>query len=140
MLILSPKIAFLSSLVSVLVILSPPAMSAGSEVVDYKALSDTGRVRCGEFLEASRRDPARSAERFASWTEGFLMGLDAERIADGEPAINPEAAQEDAAWRASSVRSYCEGHPMVAYEEAVLDLYHRMENAQLGTSSTEYRR
>ena len=48
----------------------------------------------------------------------------------GLPIVNPEDPRQNAKWRMDRIRSYCEGHPLVAFQEAVADLFQQMGDEQ----------
>ena len=82
-----------------------------------------GTNSCSKFAEVYRESPARWEILFFSWAQGFMSGLNFERIELGQyrdMSAMPTGAQKNV------IRVYCDRHPLGNYMDAVIDLYQRL--------------
>jgi hypothetical protein len=98
------------------------------------ALADTGwagagTVTCAEFIKDTQQDPQNAHRIFASWTQGFMSGLNSQYLmSKAATDLYPANFSQDAQERL--LRNYCEQHPQNEYVEAVLALWWAMRRAE----------
>jgi hypothetical protein len=95
-----------------------------SSKADYIAILGVGSVTCSEIAERYRQLPSDAEIWMIYWAQGFMSGENTSQLAsDGQYrdlGAMTFKAQE------TSIRNYCDEHPMAEFFKAVLDLYGKL--------------
>lgn len=105
----------------VLVLLAVPA--SPSHAAEPYAVMGLGAGSCGKFAEMSRLDPSQAELDYLSWAQGFMSGLNMQKIISNVHSITKNLngiSIESQKWM---LRKYCNDHPLGEVETAVMQLY-----------------
>lgn len=95
------------------------ATSAWSSEPPYIARG-MGTRTCGEFAQEYKRDPKFIELTYFCWAQGFMTGMNIALAAD----LNKyRSLGQDTDTQMSSIRAYCDKHPLASYQDAVLELF-----------------
>lgn len=88
-----------------------------------------GMVTCGHFAEQYRISPSVVEDSFYAWAEGFMTALNVAALNGKSAPLNEVPILQ----QKSTIREYCDAHPLATYMEAVISLYR-----SLPSESTEH--
>lgn len=104
--------------------------AARAHATDYATMG-AGTSSCGQFSSART---APEAAAYFNWALGLMSGLNISRLASGWVTKNlasmPVEEQEMA------IAKYCNDHPLRSFNEAVMDIYFRLQNSDYRSSGT----
>ena len=80
-----------------------------------------GVSRCALFDEINARDPRWARDNYLSWAQGFMAGLNYERIREKKPTVIVNALTDDELW--ARLMSYCAANPNDRFAEGAFAQY-----------------
>ncbi|MEA2821696.1 MAG: hypothetical protein QOJ86_3700 [Bradyrhizobium sp.] len=104
------------------------AASADEEAVFRGA----GTFTCGKFASEYLKTPELTEGIYFSWALGFMtaMNVQAATGIEGRAKTFQNMGESIQSYK-SSIRMYCNAHPLALYMDAVIDLYHSLETRQM---------
>lgn len=96
--------------------------------MDYATMG-AGTSSCGEFRSART---APEAAAYFNWALGFMSGLNTSRLASGW--ITKNMASMSVEEQETAITKYCNDHPLGSFNEAVMDVYFRLQNSDYRSS------
>ena len=116
----------------------PVLMMAASAVVAMASIPvpqaqgfGLGMRSCAEFAEQYRANPVVAEDAYVAWPEGYMSGLNIESAVLNLPERSLSGLDLESL--KATIRSYCDGHPLAAYLDAVTRAY--LERPQLPKNS-----
>ena len=108
----------LCSVALALAMLIQPTSSRAEDVL-YAGL---GALTCGQISEMYRQNPSVVEAVMMSWSQGFMSGVNVS-IAKNVGHRDLGGIMVDV--QKTSLRNYCNDHPLAEFWEAVMDLYNK---------------
>ncbi|MFY9838883.1 MAG: hypothetical protein WAK55_20885 [Xanthobacteraceae bacterium] len=102
--------------------------AARGHATDYATMG-AGTSSCGEFRSA-RTAPETAA--YFNWALGFMSGLNTSRLASGWVTKNMGSISVEE--QQIAIATYCNDHPLGSFNEAVMDVYFRLQNSDYRAS------
>jgi hypothetical protein len=80
-----------------------------------------GGDTCAEFGMAYKNDPVVSEILYYHWAQGFMSGQNLAPVLSRKPVKDLTSVSVES--QKVQIRAYCDKHPLVAYMQAVSDVY-----------------
>jgi hypothetical protein len=103
-------------------------VAARADARDYATMG-VGTISCGQFI-STRTAPEAAA--YFNWALGFMSGLNYSRLASGWVTKNMASVPVDE--QEMAIAKYCNDHPLGSFNEAVMDIYFRLQNSEYRSS------
>ena len=84
-----------------------------------------GTATCSEFAESYREDPTYFETFFYTWAQGFMSGLNLQRLS-ADNTVKFDKGIQGMEKYTTMLRIYCDAHPLQIYLQAVVDLYNSL--------------
>ena len=112
------------SFLVIAVLLGAASISQAEEI----AAQGAGTLTCGQLANMYRGHPTLAENVFFTWAQGFMTGLNYQKMAKHGKSANLGAMTT--AKQKSLIRSYCDAHPSAIFLDAVTHLYHRLPTSK----------
>jgi hypothetical protein len=101
---------------------------ARGHATDYATMG-AGTTSCAEFRSART---APEAAAYFNWALGFMSGLNYSRLASGWVTKNMVSMSVEE--QEMAIAKYCNDYPLGSFNEAVMDVYFRLQNSDYRVS------
>jgi hypothetical protein len=89
---------------------------------DEAALKGFGSGTCADYANAARLDQTEADLMFFTWAQGYLSGVNMERLLKRQPVLNLSDDHYQNAAQLTFLHAYCNQHPLAPFMTAVLAL------------------
>lgn len=89
------------------------------------ATMGAGKSTCAQFAEKYAASPDIVEDIFFSWTQGFMSGLNLEKIVTHRPSHDLNSITINT--QQQIIREYCSAHHLDDYARAVFQLYYKLD-------------
>jgi hypothetical protein len=107
------------------------AMISAALADDEAVFRGAGTWTCGKFASEYLKTPDVTEGLYFSWALGFMTAMNVHAAGAENRAKTFQNLGDSIQNYKSSIRIYCNAHPLALYMDAVVDLYHSLETRSM---------
>jgi hypothetical protein len=109
--------------------------AAHAENGENFAMQGVGTATCTQFANHYKSEPQFWEDRYFTWAQGFMSGHNFATMGDKPPYSIINLALLDTEAQRTSIRRYCDQHPLGSYLDAVTNLMLEIQATELQMKS-----